>query len=180
MAWDVLWKLSSQEDGLGSHPWKSFPLSLEGETSTWNSWLTFLSLERTRSKHSLPTAKTRLHTEPSRLTFFREVKPKVDCKVFHLWIFLCQLPSTVASVSEREGYCMLRTLCRPPPRFLLSQPPYSNTPPPQVCLYPLPLHPPPSSSPDFKLHVASSSRQLQQQNVDFQLQAANSKQGGSK
>lgn len=103
MAWDVLWKPNSQEDGLGSHPWKSFPLSLEGETSTWNSWLTFLSLERTRSKHSLPTAKTRLHTKPARLTFFREVKPKVDYKVFHFWIFLCRLPSTVASISDREG-----------------------------------------------------------------------------
>lgn len=117
MAWDVLWKPNSQEDGLSSRPWKSFPLSLEGETSTWNSWLTFLSLERTRSKHSLPTAKTRLHTKPARLTFFREVKPKVDCNVFHLWIFLCRLPSTVASASDREGYCMLQLSVAPPFSF---------------------------------------------------------------
>lgn len=151
---------------MGSHPWKSFLLSLEGETSTWNSWLTFLSLERTRSKHSLPTAKTRLHTKPARLTFFREVKPKVDCNIFHLWIFLCQLPSTVASVSEREGCCMLR-LSVAPPFPSLPAPLLKHSSPTSV------LKPSSSSSSSQLLpgrlapRCLVSSQQLQQQNVDF-------------
>ena len=147
---------------LGFSPLEIFS-SVSGGGDKYLEFLAYFPEFRKNKIKTFSPRKTRLHTKPARLTFFREVKPKVDYKVFHLWIFLCRLPSTVASVSDREDYCMLR-LCRSPLFPSLPAPLLKHSSPTSV------LSSSSSSSrllPGLLAQVASSPQQLQQQNVDF-------------